>query len=50
MAKFKTSKVAPGQKGANYNTDKKFSFRSQNDLIEKRKELLQKKEGKRENN
>ena len=44
MAKFKTSKVAPGRKGANYSTDKQFKFRSQQDVVERRKELLQKKE------
>ena len=42
MAKFKTSKVAPGRKGANYSTGKKFSFRSQDEQIERTKGLLQK--------
>ena len=50
MAKFKTSKVAPSKNGANYSTDKRFNFRSQQDIVERRKELLKKKgEGKREN-
>jgi len=51
MAKFKTSKVAPSKKGATYSTDKQFSYRSQQDIVERRKQLLQKKEEtKRENN
>jgi len=49
MAKFKTSKVAPGRKGANYSSDKQFKFRSQQDIIERRKELLKKQEDKHEN-
>jgi len=50
MAKFKTSKVAPSKKGANYSTDKQFKFRSQDGMIERRKELLKKqKEDKGEN-
>jgi hypothetical protein len=49
MAKLKTSKVAPSKKGANYSTDKQFSYRSQQDVVERRKELLKKKgEGKSE--
>jgi hypothetical protein len=44
MAKFKTSKVAPGRKGANYSSDKQFKFRSQEDVVERRKELFKKKE------
>lgn len=51
MAKFKTSKVAPSKKGTNYSSDKQFKFRSQQDIVERRRELLKKKEdGKREEN
>lgn len=48
MLKFKTSKVAPGRKGANYSSDKQFSFRSQDEIVERRKELLKKKEAKQD--
>jgi hypothetical protein len=51
MPKFKTSKVAPTRKkGANYSTDKKFIYQSQDEKIERRKELLQKKGGENEKN
>jgi len=50
MPKFKTSKVGGSRKNrdSNYSTEKKFSFRSQDDAVERRKELLKKKEAKKD--
>lgn len=50
MTKFRTSKVGgSARKNTNYSTGKKYSFRSQEEMIEKRKELLQKQKDKEQN-
>jgi hypothetical protein len=40
MAKFRTSKVGGSRKNTTYSTDKQFSYRSQDEQVERRKELL----------
>jgi len=45
MPKFKTSKVGGGSRknrNSNYSINKQFSYRSQDALVERRKELLKK--------
>jgi len=45
MAKFSTSKVGGSEKNraVNYSTEKKFSFRSQKNIVERQKEIQEKK-------
>jgi len=46
MAKFKTSKVGGASRTnreSSWSTEKKFSYRSRDELIERKKELLKKK-------
>lgn len=48
MGKFKTSKVGGSSsknRESNYSTEKQYSYRSQDEMIERRKELLKKKKG-----
>lgn len=45
MPKFATSKVGVSKKGKNtdYSTDKRYSFKSQKSIVEKYKEIKEKK-------
>lgn len=48
MGKFKTSKVGGSSsknRESSYSTEKQYSYRSQEEMIERRKELLKKQKG-----